>query len=130
MVKYFLGIDYGESKVGLAIADSETQIAFAYGVLPNDEKFLEKIREIIKKEKIATVVIGVPKRVNDKKVIYSGERLGNLLLNEKIKIIYQDEIYSTKIARENLKAKGLKNINRFDDEEAARIILESFLQKK
>ena len=35
-----------------------------------------------------------------------------------------------KIARENLKEKGLRDINRFDDAEAARIILASFLQKK
>ena len=128
--KYFLGVDYGTAKVGLAIADSETRIAFAYGVLRNDENFLEKLLEIIRKEKIEIVIIGVPKRVKDKKVKYAGEKLGEKLEKEKISVVYQDEIYSTKIARENLKEKGLHNINRFDDEESARIILHSFLQKK
>ena len=129
-IKYLLGVDYGESKVGLAIADSETRIAFSYGKIKNDKEILQNILTIIKKEKIETVVIGVPKRVRDKKLIYAGEKLGEDLEKEKIRVVYQDEIYSTKIARENLKEKGLRDINRFDDAEAARIILASFLQKK
>ena len=128
--KYFLGIDYGESKIGLAISDSETRIAFAYGVVKNDKKFLEKILSTIEKEKIEAVIIVVPKRTGDKKVVYAGEKLGENLRKEKIKVFFQDEIYSTKIARENLKEKGVCNLNRFDDAESARIILDSFLQKK
>jgi putative Holliday junction resolvase len=128
--KYYLGVDYGESKIGLAIADSETRIAFAYGVVKNDKNFSEKILEIIKKEKIGAVIIGVPKRTGDKKVVYAGEKLGENLRKEKVNVFFQDEMYSTKIARENLKEKGLRDINRFDDAESARIILDSFLQKK
>ncbi|MCX6761635.1 MAG: RuvX/YqgF family protein [Candidatus Moranbacteria bacterium] len=128
--KYFLGVDYGESKIGLAIADSETRIAFVYGTIKNDKELLQNILAIIKKESIGTVVIGVPKRMGDKKIIYAGEKLGKSLEENGINITYQDEIYSTKIARENLKEKELRDINRFDDAEAARIILDSFLQKK
>jgi putative Holliday junction resolvase len=128
--KYYLGIDYGESKCGLAIADSETRIAFAYGVLKNNEEMLKNILAVVKKEKIETVIIGVPKRMGDKKIVYNGEKLGEQLEKEKIEVFYQDEIYSTKIARENLKEKGARDINRFDDAEAARIILDSFLQKR
>ena len=128
--KYYLGVDYGEAKCGLAIADSETRIAFAYGTIKNDKEMFRNILAIIKKENIAQVIIGVPKRMGDKKIIYAGEKLGKDLEKEKINVSYQDEIYSTKIARENLKEKGLRDINRFDDAEAARIILASFLQKK
>ncbi|MFZ2226171.1 MAG: RuvX/YqgF family protein [Candidatus Moraniibacteriota bacterium] len=128
--KYYLGVDYGEAKVGLAIADSETRIAFAYGTIKNDKEMFRNILAIIKKENMAQVIIGVPKRTGDKKIIYAGEKLGKDLEKEKINVSYQDEIYSTKIARENLKEKGLRDINRFDDAEAARIILVSFLQKK
>jgi len=129
-IKYFLGVDYGESKIGLAIADSETRIAFAYGTLKNDKELLQNILASIKKENIKTVVIGVPKRTGDKKIIYAGEKLGKTLMEKEISVIYQDEIYSTKIARENLKEKGSRDINRFDDAESARIILDSFLGKK
>lgn len=130
-IKYFLGVDYGEAKIGLALADSETRIAFAYGVLKNDQSLFEHILNIIKKEHIARVIIGVPARINSKKTVYAGEKLGAYLEREtSIFVEYQNEMYSTKIARENLKEKGLKKISRFDDEEAARIILDSFLQKK
>jgi len=128
--KYYLGVDYGEAKCGLAIADSETRIAFAYGTIKNDKKLLQNILAIINEENIAQVIIGAPKRMRDNKIIYAGEKLGEQLEKKNIKISYQDEIYSTKIARENLKEKGLRDINRFDDAEAARIILDSFLQKK
>lgn len=128
--KYYLAIDYGEAKIGLAIADSETRIAFAYGKIKNDKELLQNILAIAKKENIGTVIIGIPKRVQDRKVKYSGEKLGESLSENGLEIFYQDEIYSTKIARENLKEKGLRDINRFDDAESARIILDSFLQKK
>ncbi|MFZ2188558.1 MAG: RuvX/YqgF family protein [Candidatus Moraniibacteriota bacterium] len=128
--KYYLGIDYGESKIGLAIADSETRIAFAYGTIKNGKDLLKNVLDIVRKEKIETVVIGVPKRMGDKNVAYAGEKLGKVLREKEIDIVFQDEIYSTKIARENLKEKGLRDIDRFDDAEAARIILGSFLQKK
>ena len=129
--KYLLGIDYGEGKIGLAIADNETRMAFAYGTLLNDKDLLQNILKIIEKEKIRTVVIGIPKRVNDKKNEYAGEKLGRAILKEgSVLVEYQDEIYSTKIARENLKEKGMRNISRLDHEESARIILDSFLQKK
>jgi putative Holliday junction resolvase len=126
-IKYFLGVDYGESKIGLAIADSETRIAFAYGTLKNDNKMLQNILGIIKKEKIEVVVIGIPKRIGDKNKVYAGEKLGKILGKEKNIVYYQDEIYSTKMARENLKEKGMKKISRLDHQEAARIILENFL---
>jgi putative Holliday junction resolvase len=127
--KHYLGIDYGESKIGLAIADSETRIAFAYATIKNDRNLLQNILDIIRREKIETVVIGVPKRTGDKKVAYAGEKLGKVLCEKEINVVYQDEIYSTKIARENLKEKGLRDINRFDDAESARIILSSWLEK-
>lgn len=126
----YLGIDYGEAKVGLAIADSETRIAFAYGTLTNDKNFYKNILAIIKKEKIKKVIIGVPSRVNKKETEYAGEKLGEYLKNiEKIPVEYQNEMYSTKIARENLKEKGMKNLNQLDHKEAARIILDSWLGK-
>ncbi|MEI6587425.1 MAG: Holliday junction resolvase RuvX [Candidatus Moraniibacteriota bacterium] len=129
--KYYLGVDYGESKIGLAIADSETQIAFAYGVVANDKNFFKNILDIIKKEKIEQVIIGIPARINHKETAYAGEKLGQYLgKTAKISVEYQDEMYSTKIARENLKEKGLRDINRFDDAESARIILNSWMEKR
>jgi RNase H-fold protein (predicted Holliday junction resolvase) len=73
---YFLGIDWGKSRVGLSLADSETRIAFVYGTIKNDDDFIKKMVEIIKKERVKTVVIGIPSYVNRKDVEYDGEKLG------------------------------------------------------
>ncbi len=133
MADKYLGIDYGESKVGLAIADGETRMAFAYGTLANDKDFLHKLGEIVERENITTVVISFlsgptarPKRNAD------GPRsLGNSVSKlTGVGVEYQNEMYSTRLAERNLIEKGVKKIKRYDDQEAARIILQSWLDKK
>ena len=54
----FLGIDYGTKRIGIAISDENHQIAFPKEVILNDKNTLEKISEILKKEKINEVVMG------------------------------------------------------------------------
>lgn len=57
---HFLGIDYGKAKVGLAIGNGETRMAFGYGVLKNDKKLWQKLAEIVKKEGIEKIIVGSP----------------------------------------------------------------------
>lgn len=132
-IKKYLGIDWGESKTGLALADGETKMAFAYATLKNDHKNkIFEIAQIIEKENIGTVVIGVPSYINREETIYPGEKMGEELkkkINSNIEIVYQNEMFSTQIAQRNLRERGIKKIGRFDDQEAARVILESYLDK-
>ncbi|OGI25845.1 MAG: hypothetical protein A3J76_04885 [Candidatus Moranbacteria bacterium RBG_13_45_13] len=128
---HILGIDYGKAKVGLAIADSETRMAFQYGTLENNKNLLQKLAEIIEGENISKVVIGIASYINKESVIYPGERLGNFLKERlKISVEYQEEMFSTKLAQRNLIEKGVKGIKKYDDQEAARIILQSWLDKQ
>jgi len=39
-------------------------------------------------------------------------------------------MFSTKMAQANLLEKGMKNVGKFDDQESAKIILQSWLDKK
>jgi putative Holliday junction resolvase len=124
-----LGIDYGKAKVGLAIADNETRIAFGYGVLENNHDFFNKLADIIKKEDISAVVIGIPSYINREETEYDGEKLGEYLKTIiGLKVEYQNEMFTTKLAQEKLKEKGMKNIKDLDDQEAARIILQEWLE--
>jgi putative Holliday junction resolvase len=140
MLKKILGIDYGKTKVGLAIGDRETRMAFGYGVLVNDKDLLQKIAEIIEKENISKVIIGVasgptpghatgqaarPNRNAD------GPRsLGNRISKlTGVEVEYQDEMFTTQQAQRNLIEKGVKGIKKFDDQEAARLILQGWLDK-
>lgn len=127
----FLGIDYGKSKVGLAMADSETRMAFAYGTLENNKNLLQKLAEIIEKENISKVIIGVASYINKESVIYPGEKLGNFLKDKlRIEVEYQEEMFTTRQAQRNLIEKGVKGIKKYDDQEAARIILQSWLDRQ
>ncbi|MFA5926008.1 MAG: Holliday junction resolvase RuvX [Parcubacteria group bacterium] len=135
-----LGIDYGQSKIGLAMADNETRMAFSYGMLKNDKDFLQKLAEIIEKENISKVIIGIlsgsimPRRDQEKdanKPLSESEKLGEFLKNKlKMEVEYQNEMFTTREAQRNLIEKGAKKIKRYDDQEAARIILQSWLDKK
>lgn len=128
---HILGIDYGAAKIGLALADLETRIAFAYTTLDNNKNLLQKLAEIIKKENVRAIVIGVPAYVNKVEVVYEGEKLGDLMkeIFPDMPIEYQDEMFTTKMAQANLIERGEKGVAARDDEEAARIILQSWIDK-
>lgn len=152
-ISKILGIDFGKSKVGLAMADNETKIAFVYTTLKNDKNFLENLIKIIQKEGVGKIIIGISSYIhphtkttnkdsrNYKFVkvnggnfgvgVKEGEKLGMLIKKElpEIEIEYQNEMFTTKMAQANLVEKGMKNVAKPDDQEAAKIILQSWLDK-
>jgi len=52
----FLGIDWGQRKIGLALGDSETKMALPYGVVQD----WPAIEAVINKEGVSQIVIGAP----------------------------------------------------------------------
>ena len=122
-----MAIDFGKAKIGLAMADSETKIAFGYDTLDNNRYLLDKIMEIIQKEDVRKVIIGKLgqwKDVNNKEV----EKLAEELKNKTgVEIEFHEEMFTTKMAQDNLKEVGAKDIKKLDNQEAARVILESWI---
>jgi putative Holliday junction resolvase len=131
-VSRILGVDYGTAKIGLAIADAETRIAFAYNTLHNDKNFLQKLAGIIEKENVGEIVIGAPAYQNKSASARSGERLGEAIgkMFPEIRIEFQNEIFTSRMAQNNLIERGDKNVEKHDDAEAARIILQSWLDRE
>jgi putative Holliday junction resolvase len=58
----YLGIDYGQSKVGLALGDSETGLALPYKIIGNPgwKGLVADLLDIVKSENIETLVVGLP----------------------------------------------------------------------
>jgi putative transcription antitermination factor YqgF len=126
-----LGVDYGQEKVGIAIADEEINMAFAFCALKNGANFWDELGKIIKKKNVHKMVIGIPSHVNRVEVGYPGEKFADEVKKRfMMEIYFQDEMFTTKMAKANLIAKGMRAVDKHDDAEAARIILQSWLDAK
>ncbi len=139
----YLGIDWGAVKVGVALAHKETKLALAYATLQNDQYLLKRLGAIIAAENIATVVIGIAIRGvtrniaggkslgNRQDAEHAGKKLGRLIEKRfSVSVVYQNEMFTTKMAQDRLKESGAKRISKIDDAEAARIILQEWLDAK
>lgn len=123
-----LGIDWGLSKIGVAVAHTETRLATGLITLKNDEHLVENLEKIIKEYDVQLAVIGIPVRSNQEAVFSGGEEFGARLEKKfGLKITYHNERYTTKMARVNLIEKGAHSLDQHDDREAARLILQSWL---
>jgi putative Holliday junction resolvase len=61
-----LGLDYGRTKIGLALADSEARIAEPFDVMErvNRNEDMKRLRELVRDEKVKQVVVGLPLRLD------------------------------------------------------------------
>jgi len=64
----YLGIDYGEKRIGIALSDEKGKMAFAYGVIANrgTEKVSAEIKKICAENSVGKIVLG-------KSLNYKGE---------------------------------------------------------
>ena len=136
-IQNYLGIDWGERRIGLAVGDSETKIAIPFKVVNS----IDEVIQIVKDEKIDTVVIGKPLKMRDIKCKMQKEFLDFLsLLEKKINIPIKtiDERLSSKEADSLLNARSKQKIAKYTrknnkkiktpiDAVAAMLILQNYL---
>lgn len=121
-----MGIDYGEKRIGLAITDEKKQFAFPYSVIENKSQIIKKIQEIIKKEAIKKIILGLPLDIAGRPnpVLKSVEKFKkNLEKVSGLSVEFENEIFTTKEA-ERIQGKHGKI-----DASAAALILKSYLAK-
>lgn len=127
----FMGVDFGKSKIGLAIADEETKMAFAFDTLRNDGDFFKKLKEIVEEKNVQVIVMGTTWHENDQDGANEKEAFGEKIEKElHVAVMYHDEMFTTKMAHANIKMRGGRDIAKTDDQEAARIILQSWLDRR
>lgn len=58
-----IGLDYGSRRVGVALGDTETRLASPWAVIASSDydEVTRKIQELVARERIDRVVVGVPK---------------------------------------------------------------------
>lgn len=101
----YLGIDWGSRYVGVAISDEKGVFAFPYEVIDYKKiQFLvARLKEIIKKENIKELVIGLPKALNQQDTAQTREVRSamEILKNEfGLPINFSDEIMTSKMAEQ------------------------------
>ena len=117
-----LGIDYGDKRVGLAIAESESRAVAPFKILENQPDLLSELKDIIKEEDITEIIVGLPLNLKGqatKQTQKVQEFVNQLKKTVKLPIKTFDERLTSKIYQRSRK----KSI----DDLAAMNILESFL---
>lgn len=127
-IRKILAIDWGEKNIGLAISDSALHFAFPYKNLRanNDDELLKNLKEICKKEKINTIVFGLPLNFQFEETKESEKirRVASRVENElQVKIAFMNEILTSQLADDLNKTKPK------DNSLAASIILNDYLKK-
>jgi len=121
-----LGIDYGDKNIGLALAEDDS-IAVPYKVIKNSSlaEVLVELKEIVKKEEIELLVIGMPYSLNSKENERTGitkEFISFLKDNLDLKI----EIINEQFTSQLYIKMGLKdNLDKY----AATAILDTYLEQ-
>jgi len=133
--KRIASLDYGKKRIGYAYSDILHVTVSPKGVLLNNEKLLNNIKSEFIQNDVGLVVLGIPKRADEKKtdLIIEIEKF-KIKLEEilNLNIILYDESFSSKQAVELMLKSGKKKKFRQEksniDSFAAAIILENFLK--
>lgn len=127
-----LGIDYGAARVGIALGDTDTRIASPWCVLDgkNPEELLVKIKGIAEEEHVASLVVGVPRRLHDQEEESAQSQEVRAFIVQlhvlKLPVIEENETWSTQLAARQMRDRGEKGKR---DDLAAAVILQSYLDR-
>ena len=132
----YMGIDFGDARVGIALSDPLGMMAQGYGTLKNDgtDKLFSDIQDIIKEKEVTTIVVGLPKNMDGTEGFRSE---ATKVFAEKLKaytdaeIVFSDERLTTVSAHgflSEMNVRGKKRKGAVDTLSAA-LILETYMRK-
>lgn len=137
----YLGIDYGEKRVGIAVTDENKKYSFSRDFIDNNAKFHISLLKIIKEENISKIILGYPLNMSTQKTIQTlkvedfRNKLEEFLKKNSIEaeIVFFDEMFTSKIAESYLRDSCLKKSKRQNkglvDSTSAQIILQDYIDK-
>jgi putative Holliday junction resolvase len=129
----WLGIDYGDKRMGIAISDELQSFAHPYRTLQSDSQLLPEIRKVVERERVGGIIVGLPKNMDGSlgpsaaKAQSFASRLKTELVS--VKILLWDERLTTVEAQKalHLAGKNAKQSKKMIDQVAAQILLQSYL---
>jgi len=125
IIKY-IGIDWGEKRIGLALADSEVKIATPFKTVKN----IDEVKRTINNEQIDVIVAGKPISITDCKLQITNKKFNEFLQSLKNKINLPIELVDERLSSKAADALvGSKKAKASKDAIAAMLILQLYLDK-
>ncbi len=132
-----LGIDYGSKRVGVAMSDPLRILASGVGTWENDGSLLQRLADLVAREGIALVVVGMPYAPDGGKGTKAREVeefIAALQSAVAPPVTTWDESYTSVRAHRAFIDAGMKRKQRGEkrrvDEMAARLLLQEFLENQ
>ncbi len=127
----YLGVDYGEKRVGIAISDPLGILASPLKIIKhnnNDDIVVEELLKMVENFEVEKVIIGLPYNMNGS-IGFQAERVIQfseyLKTRTNIELIFEDERESSKQVKDIIKK--IKSKSEQIDDRAAAIILQNYL---
>lgn len=129
----YLGVDYGSSKIGLALSDEAGTMGFPHSVVANTPRFVDDVCKLIAKENVGAVVIGESRNLagGENAIAKDARAFGSqVAVQAGVPAFYESEVFTSAEARrapeKELKSRAAKRrVN--VDASAAALILTSYL---
>jgi|SRR5690349_24441558 len=135
-----LAIDYGTKRIGLALSDELRILATPIGHIENRKSALNDLLYLITEKNVGTVILGLPTSLSGgdsqmtTEVRLFGDKLRNSLEQRGLEFHFYDERLTSIMAETNIRSQGLKRTQLHEkhrrDEEAARLLLQEWLDRK
>lgn len=142
-----MGLDFGERRIGVALSDPRRLLASGYTTIDRRKTpdYLKALAEIIRDEDVAQIVVGYPLRTDGKRKKGDKTEIVDAFIQElesrfKLPVAREDEAFTSSMAQDNLRERGLLNHNRNQfrreqdkaaiDRVAACIILQDWLDRQ
>ena len=131
-----LALDFGLKRTGMALTDDERIFAFGHSTVESKD-LIVTLKSLILKEKISTIVLGKPKRLDNSlfEINQNIDQLIEVLKKEfpTCEIIQIDERFTSKMASQIISQSGKNKKERQNkslvDKISATIILQSYLEQ-
>lgn len=131
----YLGIDYGSSKIGLALSDEAGTMGFPHTIIPRTTRLVDDLLALITKERVGAIVIGESRTLQgaDNPIAHDARALADELENRTgLPVYFESEVFTSAEARRSpakeVKSRSPKQ-HPLVDASAAALILTSYLSR-
>jgi len=127
-----IGLDVGEKRIGVAVADLAVSIAIPFSTIEVDGNEIEAIAQIVIKEQADTIVVGYPRNQQGEATAQTEYvvQFTELLKDIGVPFVFQDESLTSVLAEQQLIAHKRPYTKGDIDAQAAAIILQDYVEQQ